>query len=189
MARIPYLNRDDLPAEHQSLLDRNINLFRALANSPEAARAFGGLGGHIRHKSTLDPRLREMAILQVGYLDRAAYEWSHHVKLATEDFGVTDEDIRALIAETEARPSGLAPLDRAVLRLAREMAIDVEGTSLTFDEVHSGLGTEHTLDLVIAIGFYCMVTRVLRTVGVDVEPDYEPYLERFPLPTGGRGSE
>jgi sulfonate transport system permease protein len=37
------------------------------------ARAFSGLGGYIRHKSKLDPRLRELAILQVGWLEKSAY--------------------------------------------------------------------------------------------------------------------
>ena len=53
-------------------------LSRVLVHSPNAARAFGGLGHFIRHQSRLDPRLREMAILQVGYLARSPYEWPHH---------------------------------------------------------------------------------------------------------------
>jgi alkylhydroperoxidase family enzyme len=99
MARVPYLERSDLAEADQDLLARNINLFRALVNSPNAARAFSTLGGFIRHKSRLDPRLRELAILQVGWLARSPYEWSHHVKIGF-DFGVSKDDIRALIDDT-----------------------------------------------------------------------------------------
>ncbi len=110
MARVPYLETSDLSAENQDLLKRRINLFQALVNSPNAARAFSGLGQFIRFGSKLDPRLRELAILQVGWLARSPYEWSHHVKLG-HDFGVTDDDIRALIDDTagkadEARSDG-----------------------------------------------------------------------------------
>ncbi len=63
MARVPYLSKSDLRPEDQDLLARDINLQRALVNSPNGARAFGRLGGFIRNKSRLDPRLREMAIL------------------------------------------------------------------------------------------------------------------------------
>ena len=65
MARVPYLEQSDLAPEDQDLLKRPIWLAKALVNSPKAARAFFGLGGYIRHGSKLDPRLRELAILQV----------------------------------------------------------------------------------------------------------------------------
>ena len=107
MARVPYLQKSDLAPEDQALLDRNINLHRALVHSPGGARNFSRLGGYIRHKSTLDPRLRELAILQVGYLARSAYEYSHHIKIGRE-FGVTDADIRGMIDDTEGRQSRLS---------------------------------------------------------------------------------
>ena len=111
MARLPYLEAADLPAEHRDLLARGINLHKLLAHSPAAARAFSGLGGHIRFGSKLDPRLRELAILQVGYLTKSDYEYSHHIKIG-HDFGVTDDDIRAMIDETKTyaptRPSSRA---------------------------------------------------------------------------------
>src|SRR5262249_43939554 len=120
MARLPYLEQSDLAPDFRDLLARNINLFRALAHSPRGARAFSDLGTFIRRKSTLDPRLRELAILQVGYLARSPYEYSHHVEIGRR-FGVSDDDIRAIADETEGRRSRLEPLASAVLRAAREM--------------------------------------------------------------------
>src|ERR1700748_3755439 len=114
MARVPYLEPSDLAPEDRDLLNRPISLFRALANSPKAALAFSGLGGYIRYGSKLDPRLRELAILQVGWLVRSPYEWSHHVKLG-HDFGVTDDDIRALIDDTAGRATQLDDMAKAVL--------------------------------------------------------------------------
>ena len=109
MARVPDMTVETLKEADRDLLKRNIALHRALTNSPNAARAFSGLGQFIRFKSVLDPRLRELAILQVGWLARSAYEWSHHVKIGF-DFGVTEADIHALIAETEGRESPLEPM-------------------------------------------------------------------------------
>ena len=74
-----------------------------------------GLAMYIRHHSKLDPRLRELAILQVGYLARSPYEYSHHVKLGREA-GVTDDDIRAINEETAGRPSQLDALSKTVDR-------------------------------------------------------------------------
>ena len=181
MARVPYLEMTDLSAGDQDLLKRRINLFQALVNSPNAARAFSGLGQFIRFGSKLDPRLRELAILQVGWLARSPYEWSHHVKLG-RDFGVGDDDIRALIDDTAGRPTKLDPMAKSVLLAAREMTAGGAMSDATFASLQAALGNEQVVDLTITIAFYNAVVRVLATLQIDVEEDYMPYLRQFPLP-------
>ena len=167
--------------ENQDLLRRRISLTQALVNSPNAARAFGALGQFIRFGSKLDPRLRELAILQVGWLARSPYEWSHHVKLG-HDFGVSDDDIHALIDDTAGKPTQLDDLAKTVLRAAREMTLDGAMSDATFATLHKSLGSELIVDLTITIAFYNAVVRALATLQIDVEDDYIPYLRRFPLP-------
>jgi alkylhydroperoxidase family enzyme len=181
MARVPYLEPSDLAPEDQDLLKRPIWLFKALANSPKAARAFSGLGGYIRYGSKLDPRLREMAILQVGWLAKSPYEWSHHVKLG-HDFGVSDEDVQALIDDTAGKATGLDALTKTVLLAAREVTADGAMTDATFAALQAELGNALVVDLTLTISFYNAVVRVLGTLRIDVEPEYVPYLEKFPLP-------
>ncbi len=181
MARVPYLQQSDLPPEHQDILARPIALNRAIANSPNPAKAMTGLAMYIRHHSKLDARLRELAILQVGYLARSPYEYSHHVKLGREA-GVTDDDIRAMGEETAGRPSKLDPLSKAVLRAAREMTSDLAMSDQTFATLEQALGREQVIDLTLAIAFYNAVVRLLGTLQIDVEPEYQKYLEQHPLP-------
>jgi alkylhydroperoxidase family enzyme len=180
MARVPYLDQSDLPAEHRDLLARNINLFRAMVHSPSGARAFRGLGEFVRHKSRLDPRLRELAILQVGYLTKSVYEYTHHIKIG-RDFGVSDDDIRAVAAETAGRPSKLEPLARTVLRAAREMTQGFAISDETFAALKSDLDHERLTDLVLTISFYNAVVRFLATMQIDNEPEYQKFLAEFPL--------
>lgn len=181
MARVPYLTVDDLADEDKDLLKRGITLHRALVNSPNAARAFGGLGQFIRFKSKLDPRLREMAILQVGWVARSRYEWSHHVKIGM-GFGVTKDDIRAIIADTEGKPTSLGALDRLVLRAAREAAAGPGIAEATVEALKQHFDNELLVDLTVTIAFYCAVVRLLSSLAIDVEPEYQPYLDEFPLP-------
>lgn len=181
MARVPYLQPSDLGPDDQDLLKRPIALARALVNSPQAARAFFGVGQFIRYGSKLDPRLRELAILQVGWLARSPYEWSHHVKIG-HDFGVSDDDIRAMIAETAGASTALDALTRTVLRAAREMTAEGGMTEATFATLRDAMGHEQVVDLTLTIGFYNAVVRVLATLAIDVEAEYAPYLEKFPLP-------
>ena len=180
MARLPYLSKADLKPEDQGLLSRDINLYRVLVHNPEAMRAFSGLGGYIRHRTKLDARLRELAILQVGWLARSAYEWSHHVKIGY-DFGVTDADIEGLIADTEGRPSALEPKARLVLKAAREIH-DGGCSEATFAELQSQFDNAEIMDVVVTATFYCAVVRLLASLEIDVEEGYMPYLRKFPLP-------
>src|SRR5713101_8853485 len=133
MARLPYLEADQVAPEYRDMLKRNTNLHKLLVNSPDMAKAFNGVGGYIRFKSKLDPRLRELAILQVGWLEKSEYEFTHHVKIGKE-FGVTDEDIQELFLETEGKPSKLEPLVKAILKGAREMTRNIGMSDATFAE-------------------------------------------------------
>ena len=181
MARLPYLEADQVAPEYRDMLARNTNLHKLLVNSPDMARAFNGMGGFIRHKSKLDPRLRELAILQVGWLEKSEYEFTHHVKIGKE-FGVTDADIEGLFAETAGKQSTLGPLVKAILRGAREMARNLAMSDATFAEIKKDLSNEHMTDLVLTIAFYCAVVRVLATMQIDNEPQYKEGLKQYPIP-------
>jgi AhpD family alkylhydroperoxidase len=181
MARLPYLDKSDLLPEHQDLLARNLNLYRVLAHSPRAARSLNTLARYVRDGSRLDPRLRELAILQVSFLTGSAWGFSHHVRIGRE-VGITDEEIRAIAEETSGQPTCLEPLAKAVLRAAREMTVDLRVSDETFAALQRELDDERLTDLVVAIAFYNGLVRLLETMQVDVEEDYLPYLEEFPLP-------
>ena len=181
MARVPYLNPSDLAPENRDLLARNLNLYKALVNNPDATRSFLVLAQYIRHHSKLDPRLREMAILQVGYATKSPYEFSHHVKIG-RDFGVKDDDIRAIEADTNGQPTSLSSLERAVLRAARELTAQPSLSEETVAELKKGLDHQQLIDLLLTISFYCGVVRLLAALQIDVEEDYMQYLREFPLP-------
>src|SRR5260370_39998250 len=111
MVRLAYLDRSDPLPERQDLVARNVNVYRVLAHIPRAARSLNAWARFSRDGSRLDPRLRELAILQVGYLTRSAWEFSHHVRIGRE-VGVTDDEIRAVADETAGRATALDPLAR-----------------------------------------------------------------------------
>ena len=132
MARVPYLEPSDLAPEDQDLLKRPIWLFKALVNSPKAARAFSGLGSYIRYGSKLDPRLRELAILQVGWLARSPYEWSHHVKLG-HDFQTTGNCV--LQSQWRGHHRGELPVNAESHTHFELIRLDVDITSSALNRV------------------------------------------------------
>lgn len=181
MARLPYLDKSDLLPEHQDLLARNINLYRLLAHSPRAARSLNTMARYIRDGSRLDPRLRQLAILQVGYVTRSRYEYSHHIRIS-RDFEVSDDDIHAIAEETAGRPTALDPLAKAVLRAARDMTRDLAIGDETFAALRQELDDERLTDLIITIAYYNGLVRLMAAMQIDVEDEYLPNLDKFPLP-------
>ena len=101
--------------------------------------------------------------------------------LASAVHGV-DQDIRAIADETAGRPTQLEPIAKAVLRAAREMTTDLTVSEQTFAALRRELDHERLTDLVLTIGFYNGVVRILATLQIDVEDGYHKYLDEFPLP-------
>lgn len=101
MARIPLVERDDIPSELQYVWDRNEtggqlpNIFRAMANNPALWRSYLRLGSGLWAQCGLDLPTRELAILRTAILHRSGYEWHQHVRIGRQA-GLTDAKIVAL---------------------------------------------------------------------------------------------
>ncbi|MBV9118566.1 MAG: carboxymuconolactone decarboxylase family protein [Acetobacteraceae bacterium] len=83
MARIPILREDD-PAlsegarayleEMREARGRLVNIYRGMANRPEAARAFSGLAYTVyRGRTSLDPKHAELAYLTATVVNNCYY--------------------------------------------------------------------------------------------------------------------
>jgi len=174
-ARVPYLNREDLPEADREIFDNLAaerggivgNIFRALAHTPNLLRRFLALGGELRNKTELDPKLRELAIVTVGRLTDAQYEYVHHWNLARR-VGVTREQLEAL-ADFEKSPN-FNDHERVVIRYAVEATNTVRVSDATWNALKTFLDTRQIMELVQNVAFYNMVVRVLVPVGVELEP-------------------
>jgi alkylhydroperoxidase family enzyme len=181
MARLPYLDKTDLLPEHQDLLDQPINLNRVLVHSPNGRRASLALANYFRSGSRVEPRLRELAIMVVGYITRSPYEWCHHIRMGRAA-GVTDSDIHALIKASEGDPADLDEAAATVVEMARQMTTDRTVSEKTFQSLRKHLDNEQIVDLIVTTAHYNGVVCVLASLQVDLENEYLPYLNEFPLP-------
>src|SRR5579864_5093307 len=99
MPRIAYADEANLSDEVRAHLGRNpANVSRMMAVASEPVfRAVSEIGGALIRGSALQPKLRELAILRVGYLSDAAYETFQHEALG-RFVGLTDDQIAAIKA-------------------------------------------------------------------------------------------
>ena len=177
MARLPLITREDLPvdAHHihdhiQETRDGMPNLFRVLLNSPEAAERVAALGEYIRYSCPLDAGVRETAILSTARELGIHYEWAHHVPVARQA-GVREEVINA-IREGKG-PMGLPAKEGVYVQAAREIVRTGTLSDRTFQAVNHLLGGRRTVDLIVLVGYYTMVGRVLKTLDVELEQGVE----------------
>ena len=112
MTRVPYATREKMDAAGQAVWD-DIETSRggvapnyaALLNNPQASGAMAGLGGYARYETTLDPRVKALAVLAAAREACGHYVWTVN-QPAAKSAGLSEEVIAA-IREYRA-PSGLA---------------------------------------------------------------------------------
>jgi len=180
MARLPYLQQSDLAPADQDVLVRPFHLWQLLANAPAASRQFQAMVGYLWERCGLQRRVVELAILQVGYLTRAEYEWVHHIRLGLQN-GLAPPDIVAIGAETAGQTTHLAEADRLVLRAARETTREGAVTGATFDALRAHFTHAQLLDLIMTIAFYNGVAILLKSFDIRVEDQHRAVLEQYPL--------
>jgi alkylhydroperoxidase family enzyme len=147
-----------------------LNLDRMLLHSPNFAKGWNGMFGAIRNQLSLSPRLRETAIMAIGVLNHAQYEWAQHEKeyLAT---GATPEQLAAL-KDVDAAARDQKRFDeaeRAALALTIEMTRNVEVAEPTLKRLRALLSDQQAVELIGTIAGYNMVSRFVVATGVEVE--------------------
>ena len=154
------------------------NIFATLARHPKLLKKWLVFAGHVLGKSTLPPREREIAILRMGWLCRAEYEWGHHVAIGKQA-GLSDEDIKRIAEGPDA--AGLDSFEATLLRAVDELHANSFITALTWKALAERYNTQQVLDFLFTAGQYKLVSMVLNSVGVQLEEGFEG----FPSETQG----
>ena len=180
MTRLPYVSREDVPPDKRPIYDRIAesrgrvyNVFQVLLNSPDAAEALSGLGEYLRYRSPLDPVTREVAILSTASELDSEYEWAQHESVARE-VGVQDEVIESI--RRGGAPTGLHAREGIIAQAARELVRTATLCENTFLAIKDLLGQQQTVDLIVLVGYYSMLARVIAALDVELDEGLEAVL-------------
>ena len=171
MARLPYVDPATAPEEVRAILERlpvRLNVFRMMAHAEHDFRPLVGLGTAILGRQKLSAKLRELAILRVATLSGARYEWVQHVPIARAA-GATDAEIAAL-ERVDFDPARFGAVERAVLGFTTDVVRDVKARDATFAEAARHLSPQEIVELILTVGYYMMIARLLETTAVDLDP-------------------
>ncbi|MCU1461704.1 MAG: carboxymuconolactone decarboxylase [Acidimicrobiales bacterium] len=116
----------------------------------------------------LDSRLRELAIMRIGWLTESDYEWTQHWRIARK-LGVPDDDLLG-VRDWKAY-AGFGPAERAVLMAADELVVDGSITATTFGECSEALQDDELvlLELVATLSTWRMIASILQSLDVPLE--------------------
>ncbi len=149
---------------------RLLNLDRMLLHSPAYAKAWNTMFGTIRGQLSVPPRLRELAIMAIGALNRADYEWAQHEPEFLKAGG-TRAQLAALrdVAAASRDTRLFDEPERATLALTTEMTRDVRVKKATLRRIRAVLPDDQVVELVGTIAGYNMVSRFVVATGVELE--------------------
>jgi 4-carboxymuconolactone decarboxylase len=176
--RLPKLAEATLTADQRALAEsiksgprgqfRMSGPFAIYLHSPAFGELAQKLGGHLRFKTSVPPRLSEFAILCTAQHWKAQYEWFMHAPMA-ENQGVKPQTVRDIQA---GRAPKSAPRDEmAIYAFVKELYSAKRVSTPTYNRMKKVLGDAGTVELVGILGYYAMVSMTLNTF-------------RAPLPQG-----
>ena len=179
MARVPYTRRETAPPKVAEMFAKMeaggfqlLNLYRAVGHCGEVGPAFIRLGNKILFQGKLAPKLRELAILRVGHLAQAPYEYSKHLAIGREA-GLSQTQLDAVPDWTGA--GCFDAQERAVLAYTDEVSRHYRAQDATFAALEGFLDSEQLVELTVVIGFYEMICRVLEALQIELEEgEFEP---------------
>jgi 4-carboxymuconolactone decarboxylase len=122
-------------------------------------------------RSTLDPALRELAILRVAWQTGSAYEWKQHTRIALGT-GLSTAQLYAL-------PDGPAaavwtPVERSVLEAVDQIIETARVEDATWTALTSSLEPPQLLELTFVIGGYLCFAVVANSVRLEPDPPTDP---------------
>jgi alkylhydroperoxidase family enzyme len=145
-----------------------LSVFRILLRHPTVAQRLGDLLQTLLFTgNALDPRLRELLILRIGWRTGAVYEWTQHWRVA-RGLDIPEADLLAVRRWREA--AELSEADRAVLQATDDTldkgAIGDEAWAACCRHLRSD---QERIELVIALGNWTMFSQLLRSMQAPLE--------------------
>jgi uncharacterized peroxidase-related enzyme len=171
-ARVPYLDREQVPAEVQTVYDglqkasgRVLNFYRLMAHHARSLPRFVQWYPTLR-EGPLDLGLRQLAYVRASQLNRCTYCVTHN-SAAGLRAGVSREKLDAL-ADHATSPL-FSELERLALRYAEEMTRSVQVDPDLVAALRRHLSPEALVQLTLAIAAANFTNRFNEALGNELE--------------------
>jgi alkylhydroperoxidase family enzyme len=152
-----------------------LRLFRTLAVHQELASRMRPLGAGILGHPRLDPRDREILILRTCARAGAEYEWGVHALAFAKPLGLSDAQLTATARGSASDPSW-SDADAQLVAAADALYDSDTITDELWETLSARLGDDQLLELVVVAGWYRLISYVINSARIELEP----WAARFP---------
>jgi len=170
MTRIAYRRPEEMTEQARELIVErgNLNVYRALANAEKVFTGWMLAGRAALTSPVLSVRLRELVVLRTAFLMDCPYELGQHTDVA-RTAGVSEQEIKALIAESSWEQLDFNDTERSVVRLTSELLTARGVSAALLDQVHKALGSEATIEVLMLINRWAGLALMLNALDVDLD--------------------
>ena len=164
MTRTPPVTRENIAEDQRAAFDELVQLRggvpaggpgSVLLNAPEVAKRALDLAGFLRGtSSSLEPRIRELAMLLAARENDCQYIWNAHAPPARAA-GLRDDIVDALRDKKEL--PNLADDESAVVDFGRELLRTRRVSQAAFDAALAQFGAQGVTELTTFLGCYTML--------------------------------
>ncbi|WP_459081847.1 carboxymuconolactone decarboxylase family protein [Mesorhizobium sp. A623] len=184
-ARIPLPHPSSMSPAQQAVFDAVVSgprgtligPLRAALYNPELADRWQRLGEILRYRTSLPPRVSELAILVTARRWNSDLEWIVHARAAREA-GLPEYTIDAIRLGEPPRLD--TDEDACVYAFAREMQMSGIVSSETYDRVLQHWKEVGVVELTAVIGYYTMVSMTLNAHWISLPHSEEARLSSEP---------
>lgn len=126
-------------------------ILRTMLHHPKLFASLADVGIQLLAGGALSPRERELAILRIGWLCQAPYQWGEHVLIARK-LGFTSEEIERVTQGSQA--AGWSEHEEAILRATDELFGGAMISDATWEVLSRRFNSRQLIELPVVVGQY-----------------------------------
>jgi len=188
-ARMPQIQPEDFSDEAKEMFarwtqgpfkdaDKN-PVLKTFIHAPKLADLFSQLNLHLLLTNSVPVRQRQIAIMRTAWLTKATYMWSSHLRTSAS-FGLEPDLYGPL--QVGADDPYFTAFEKVIIRATEELVNDRKIGEASWAALSAEWSNEQLLDFMFTVGAYVLVAGVMRSTGVEREPDLLELAERYGAP-------
>jgi 4-carboxymuconolactone decarboxylase len=187
--RMPPVSPQELTPEARAFLERWTGgifsqsdknpVLLTFAHHPKLADVFSQFNIHLLSTNTLPVRQRQIAIMRAAWICKATYMWSSHLRTSVR-CGLSPEMFGPI--QVGAEDPYFTEFECAVIRATEDIVHEQKISDDHWQALMAEWNNEQMLDFLFTVGAYVTLAGVMRSTGVQRNPELLELAERYGAP-------